>query len=481
MGVHAVRANAKYLIAILLSAFVVSYLLLSTGAEARNVVQVGPYLEDDFNDALTNLFSGDFEGYAGGLVDVGIQLADLATSGNPADVQTATDLIKDHLSSEDGDRVNAITRVLEFASQRADNAVQVAETAGTVLETNDAALFFSQFDPDRIIREDPPIGGFFGWIFGSLTPPPLDQVLLKLSTPSPGALVTIEDVVGTPVAQLPAGEVLLPLTRLTPVNFREEDIIATHVTFFAEKSWLEDNGIHPWSVNFNRYDEDSGKWVAYPGKLVREDADRIFYTVQPDRFSIWAVSGESTIPPLRFQADNLSITPALAAENQNIVIQAQVTNLTQETADYNSVLWINDQVYESRLVTIGANATVPVSFNVQLDPGFYTTRIDRVRGPIIVSAGPIAPGTVSPLAAFTELEATGNLEIASSFNYGTGKYEAYVPGLPGNSLTGVQPSSVIVITLTESTTVVVSGISYPVRALVPTPLPVGADVTILVR
>ena len=302
-----------------------------------------------------------------------------------------------------------------------------------------------------------------------------------MSTQRPGAQVTIEDVVGTPVAEIPAGEVPLPLTRLTPVNFREEDIIASHVTFFAEKSLLEANNVHPWSVTFNRYDEGSGKWVAYPGKLVREDADRIFYTVQPDRFSIWAISGESELPPARFQADNLSISPGLAAERQNIVIQAQVTNLTQETADFNSVLWINDQVYESRLVTIGAETTIPVTFNIQLDPGFYTARIDRLRGPIIVSAGPVAPGTVTPLAAFTEREATNNLEIASSFNYGTGKYEAYVPGLPGNSLTGVQPSSVIIITLTESTTVVVSGISYPVRALVPTPLPVGADVTISVQ
>ena len=339
--------------------------------------------------------------------------------------------------------------------------------------------------PIEILGEDfPPMlgqtdGGF--WQLGSSTPAPLDQILIKLPRLIPGARVIIEDVVGTPVPHLPAGEVLLPLVRLTPENFQQGDIVATHVTFFVEKSWLEANNVHPWSVTFNRYDEESGQWVPYLGKLVRDDADRIFYTVQPDRFSIWAISGESTVPPARFQADNLTISPALAAESQNIVIQAQVTNLTQETAEYNSVLWINDQVYESRLVTIGADATVPVTFNIQLAPGFYAARIDRVRGPIIVSAGLVAPGTVFPLAAFAELEATGNLEIASSFNYGTGKYEAYVPGLPGNSLTGVQPSSVIIITLTESTTVVVSGISYPVRAFVPTPLPVGADVNISVR
>jgi len=82
--------------------------------------------------------------------------------------------------------------------------------------------------------------------------------------------------------------------------------------------------------------------------------------------------------------------------------------------------------------------------------------------------------------ALAVLTATGNLEMVTSFNYTTALYEAYVPNLAGNVLVTVLPNTVIFITVTQDTTIVVSGITYAIQANTPTPIGVGASVTITV-
>ena len=88
------------------------------------------------------------------------------------------------------------------------------------------------------------------------------------------------------------------------------------------------------------------------------------------------------------------------------------------------------------------------------------------------------PGAVTPATALTGLIATGSLELITSFNYDTRLYEGYVPNLPGDSLTLIRPNSVLVITTTQDLAIVVSGINFTVRAGIPTPIPVGATVSI---
>jgi hypothetical protein len=92
---------------------------------------------------------------------------------------------------------------------------------------------------------------------------------------------------------------------------------------------------------------------------------------------------------------------------------------------------------------------------------------------------PIEP--VPSATALAPLTATGHLNIVTSFNYDTDLYEAFVPNLPGNVLTEIRPHSVLFINLTAPHTVVVSGVSFPIRANSPTPVPVGASVTITVQ
>ena len=129
--------------------------------------------------------------------------------------------------------------------------------------------------------------------------------------------------------------------------------------------------------------------------------------------------------------------------------------------------------------------------DVQLSPS--TVYFWRVRG---VSA--TSQGAYPPAAAFTTtasaaevgrpaaqvlatLEATGNLEVVTGYDYASGLWQSYVPGLPGNSLVTIQPNSVLFITVMQDTTVVVSGVAYNLSANTPTPVPVGTAVTIAVQ
>jgi len=87
-----------------------------------------------------------------------------------------------------------------------------------------------------------------------------------------------------------------------------------------------------------------------------------------------------------------------------------------------------------------------------------------------VAGGAVATSTAT--AALTDLE------LITSFNYTTNLYEAYVPGLAGNALAEIAPNSVIILTLTADASVVVSGNTFAVTANTPTPIPVGATVSI---
>ena len=98
-----------------------------------------------------------------------------------------------------------------------------------------------------------------------------------------------------------------------------------------------------------------------------------------------------------------------------------------------------------------------------------------------LTASRFTGGVVAAATTLAPLDVGNNLEIASSFNYNSAEYEAYVPGLANNTLTEVRPNSVIIVTLANDTTVVVSGVSFGVGAGVATPLPVSATVTIMVQ
>ncbi|MBI4308601.1 MAG: PGF-pre-PGF domain-containing protein, partial [Chloroflexi bacterium] len=253
------------------------------------------------------------------------------------------------------------------------------------------------------------------------SPAPIKAILAKFARLIPGAHIKVEDVSTPPAGApaLPSGQILSEYLRLTPENFQNTDLIASHATFFVTKAWLETNKIHPWSIWFNRYDEERKAWVPFLGKRVQEDARNVYYSVTPPGFSVWAISGSREAPSVQFRVDNLGITPAAAQEGQTITIRADVSNQTDSAADFNAILWLNAQVETSRMVSVPAKATVPVSFTIQPKAGSYEVRVDRllgkltVQGPVVTPLPPVV-GDVSPTGGLlATLGALGLLLVLS--------------------------------------------------------------------
>ena len=76
-------------------------------------------------------------------------------------------------------------------------------------------------------------------------------------------------------------------------------------------------------------------------KRVREDESRVYYSVVVPGFSLWAISGSAEAPEVRFRVDDLSIQPDRLREGDEVTITAQVTNLTDEPAEFVGTLWLN--------------------------------------------------------------------------------------------------------------------------------------------
>jgi PGF-pre-PGF domain-containing protein len=273
------------------------------------------------------------------------------------------------------------------------NATTAALTAGIAADPAALAALGAAMQVEAWVAETAPAAGASpveGTWQSVGSPAPISQILARYARTIANAHVVVADVTELPagVPALPAGQVVSGYVRLTAENFKAEDLLTSHITFFVEKSWLAANKIHPWSVQFNRYDEQQKAWAPVIGKRVREDAQRVYYTVTPPRLSLWAISGSTAVPPVAFRVDDLSISPAKGQAGQAITIQTKVTNLGGQPAEYTGTLWLNTQVHASKAQAIPAGSTVAVSFTVQPPAGSYNVRIDRLLGSFTVEAAP---------------------------------------------------------------------------------------------
>ncbi|MBI2867389.1 MAG: hypothetical protein HYX97_03530 [Chloroflexi bacterium] len=129
-------------------------------------------------------------------------------------------------------------------------------------------------------------------------------------------------------------------------------------------------------------------------------------------------------------------------------------------------------------VTGAFSATVLVP---QLAAG--TQPVVATAGGVTASASIAVTAAVQQVAvttAFAGLTTAGTLNAAFGFDYSTGLFTSFVPGVPGNTFSQIQPNTVIFLTVTVQTTVRVSGVTFTVRANTPTPIPVGAALTFVV-
>ena len=204
---------------------------------------------------------------------------------------------------------------------------------------------------------------------------------------------------GTLRSKLPAppvGELVAALIRLTPSGFPVLDLIAGHVTFSVEKSWLDENGIHPWSIKFSVYDLEQRYWQLSSAKRVREDAERVYYSAVVPAFSTWAVLGSEEPPAPSFRVDDLAIAAEQASEGEPVSVEARITNLTEEQIAPILAVYLDSIADSAQRVVLGPGEARTVTFELQPREGVHEVRLDRLTAELTVGPAGAAPAGGAP-------------------------------------------------------------------------------------
>ena len=246
--------------------------------------------------------------------------------------------------------------------------------------------------------------GAWGTIVGS--PAPIERILARANEDRQDVRVVVRDLISTPndIPDLPSGLILNEMFSVSLENVEPGDFSMAHVTTFVEQSWLEANNVHKWSVEFNRFDEDLNQWVPFPTKRVREDQQRISYTMVVPGFSTVAITGrpEQALPPQIFDVSGLSVFPPRPTTGDDIIVQARVRNTSNQTAVYPAHLWVDDIIDETRLIVVEAGQTAPIRFNKLRPEGQFKIRVDRLIGSLTVGT----PPTPTPTPTDTPIPST---------------------------------------------------------------------------
>ncbi len=227
----------------------------------------------------------------------------------------------------------------------------------------------------------------------------VESVIGKLRRERPNARVIIG---GIPVGTLgnlrpvPEGFAVSSFMSLFADGYLESDFTVGHLRFFLEKSWLQENNVHPWAVHMLRFHQPTQTWNPVQARRVREDEVRVYYSVALPAFSSWVIGGYAEMPETRFRIDDLSVS-AGARTHQPVTIQVTATNLTTGVADLNLPLWVNGQVHSAALEGFGPDERRPVVFTMEpTNVGELQIRVDRLTTTIDVAQGPPPTPTPTP-------------------------------------------------------------------------------------
>ena len=227
---------------------------------------------------------------------------------------------------------------------------------------------------------------------------PVESSLGKFKRKLPNARIIVGEIpLGTlgNLKPVPDGFAVANFVNLLTDGYLESDFIVGRLTFFLEKSWLQSNNIHEWSVHLMRFDEPTATWNPVQAKRLREDESRVYYSVVVPAFSKWVFGGFSDLPDARFQVDDLTVS-ADAKTHQPVTVQVTATNLASEEAELSLPLWVNGQVHSVVLEKFGPEERRPIVFTLSLkNAGETEFRVDRLVAAIDVAEG--IPPTPTPV------------------------------------------------------------------------------------
>ena len=242
-----------------------------------------------------------------------------------------------------------------------------------------------------------------GWTTIVSSPALIERVLGKFSRRLTNVKVSVIDLNAKPpqAPDFSSDQVVSEFFRVDATNIGPEDLLVAHLTLFIQKEWLDLNQIHKWSIEANRLDEERNIWVPFPAKRVREDEERIFYTVVVPGFSVFALTGRSEVPAPDLEATNISISPASAPAGEDVTISVNVRNNGSDSEVFPVSLWINNTIEATQTIMLGGNQTGLVTFTTREDsPGSYAVRVERLLDEFTVTQ-PVPTPTPTPTATQT--------------------------------------------------------------------------------
>jgi hypothetical protein len=87
-----------------------------------------------------------------------------------------------------------------------------------------------------------------------------------------------------------------------------------------------------------------------------------------------------SLGPAQISTQYLSVNPQQTYAGQAVTVSTNVINTGDQAGNYNVALKVNGQVEQTRMVSVGPQATQPVKFTVtRSEPGTYTVAIDGQR------------------------------------------------------------------------------------------------------
>ena len=181
------------------------------------------------------------------------------------------------------------------------------------------------------------------------------------------------------ISDLSPGQVVSALFSVDIDESKPVDISVAHLILGIEKDWLEANEIHKWSIRLNRFDEQLGKWVAFPTRRISEDTDNIFYTAVVPGFSLFAVTGSSELLEPALEVSDLRVIPTSPIEGQDVRVIVTVMNIGVEDAVFPASLWVDNLLEDSETILVKTGESAEVTFKIGKRVGKHRIRIDRLR------------------------------------------------------------------------------------------------------
>ena len=268
-----------------------------------------------------------------------------------------------------------------------------------------------------------------GWAQVVASPAPFDSILARFNRRLTDVKFDVTNLEQRPpeTTELPPGRIANSFLKVEVRNAEPEDIsvVATFIT--VEKSWLDANQVHKWSIEFSRFDASLNTWTPFQSKRMGEDEDRVLFAVVLPGFSNLAITGSREIPERIFEVTELEFSPWLPRPSDEITVSGRVTNKSAERAVFPAHLWIDNKIKKTQTVEVGPGESAPFSFTFTKPAGTYKVRVERqvaeLKVTTLAAALPSTGGVAPSAGGLVALALAGMALVAGGvwLAFGAGK------------------------------------------------------------